>query len=733
MEKQGHVQMDSLFMQAFHYAPVGMAIVDMNIKVLQVNEAGCRLLGYTAEELTARTFFDYSCPDAEEDYSHIMQELRNGGRDSFQTEKRFLHKNGSIIWLYLGISFAKNSEIEPDFYIFQFKDITKHKQGEKKLQKICKEYELLTEHSLDMITKHLPNCEITYVSKACELLLDYEQAELTGKFPYHYIHPDDREMLKKYMASTMDKQAVHTLPYRIRRRDGEYGWFESTAKGILNEAGDVEEILAFTRDITKRKAAERKLKEREEYYKSLFEYHPDIIFSTDLQGNFTSANPNFEKFMGSPKEALMSKKFHFGLLTAPQHLQRIETSFLKAACGDVQRYEFDGIDKNGSLLTLDVLNIPIRVEGKVVGVYGVARNISERKQNENEIRSTKRQLESFIENNVDPVFIYNLEDKLVKINKAVEATYGWQSDELLGLALKDLPIFPKSDIEWVQRNADDLAKVLGNTFKGLEAKRIKKDGTAIHVSVSGFQIVNEKNEQIGRAIIHRDVTEAKMAEEILINSEKLSIAGQLAAGIAHEIRNPMTAIKGFIQLLTSEFTSRKDYFDIISSEIERIELIISELLLLSKPQEMKFHQANIVSVLSEIKLLLETQAILNNVEINFVSVAARIDIYCEVNQIKQVCINFIQNAIEAMPAGGKLTVEISQASEGEVLIRFIDQGCGIAPEMLQKLGEPFYTTKEHGTGLGFMVSKRIIENHGGRVHVRSELEKGTTIEVYLPR
>lgn len=183
-------------------------------------------------------------------------------------------------------------------------------------------------------------------------------------------------------------------------------------------------------------------------------------------------------------------------------------------------------------------------------------------------------------------------------------------------------------------------------------------------------------------------------------------------------------------MLKSQALENGIYYDIMLSEIDRIDLILGEMLLLAKPQIAHFQRKNVCSLLKEVVTLLEAQANMCNVQIVMKSAVDDIYVTCEEIQLKQVCINFIKNAIEAMPDGGELTIQLEVEKE-TVSIRFIDQGVGIPKDVLEKLGQPFLTTKEKGTGLGFMVSKKIIENHDGTVHVSSEEQKGTTIEIRL--
>lgn len=213
--------------------------------------------------------------------------------------------------------------------------------------------------------------------------------------------------------------------------------------------------------------------------------------------------------------------------------------------------------------------------------------------------------------------------------------------------------------------------------------------------------------------------------------EKQAAAGQLAAGIAHEIRNPITAIKGFLQLIKSEHHGEAMYFNVIDSEINRIEGILKELLVLAKPTKVQYQKLNIRLLLEQVLTIMESQVLLNNIWVEKRFDLKEETIYGDENQLKQVFINYIKNAIEAMPDGGVLLIECSQCPENRVLIRIIDQGKGIPLNIIDRIGEPFFTTKEHGTGLGMPVSYQIIEEHKGDINIISNTD-GTCIEVNLP-
>lgn len=250
--------------------------------------------------------------------------------------------------------------------------------------------------------------------------------------------------------------------------------------------------------------------------------------------------------------------------------------------------------------------------------------------------------------------------------------------------------------------------------------------------VMGFTlIINYEGEKAAIGIF-KDITELQMEEDRVMQSEKLTTAGQLAAGIAHEIRNPLTSINGFVKLLRSAERSNELYFEIIESELKRIELIVNELLVLSKPQSVHVSgPIDVFAIMEQIITLMKVQAALKNIEIIPHYPMAPVFVQGEVNQLKQVFINLLKNAMEAMNQGGTITLDIlHNAQEVQIIVQ--DEGIGMTQEQIQSLGQPFVTTKDTGTGLGLMITKNIIHNHGGTMNVESIPDHGTTFTIHLP-
>jgi PAS domain S-box-containing protein len=271
----------------------------------------------------------------------------------------------------------------------------------------------------------------------------------------------------------------------------------------------------------------------------------------------------------------------------------------------------------------------------------------------------------------------------------------------------------------------------GKVWKG-EICNKAKDGTLYWVDTTIIPFLNFDGKTYKHISIQYDITEQKKTEEMLLKSEKLSLVGELAAGLAHEIRNPLTTIKGLVQVLQETTADKKAlYSDIILTEIDRINYIVSEFMVLAKPHAVYFNECNLTDILKKVIYLLEAEANLKNVVIINDIANEDVTLHGEKNQLTQVFVNLFKNAMEALPNGGVIRVSTAVVND-KIKISIEDNGVGMSEEQVKRIGEPFYTTKAMGTGLGLMVSYKIIQNHKGSISVKSELNKGTTFDIMLP-
>ncbi|WP_433959738.1 ATP-binding protein [Cytobacillus horneckiae] len=301
-----------------------------------------------------------------------------------------------------------------------------------------------------------------------------------------------------------------------------------------------------------------------------------------------------------------------------------------------------------------------------------------------------------------------------------------QKEEMIGNGL--LEFLSTEYFETFNHMIEEIEQEGHSSFQ--EMMFFKMNGTTFEVELKGISIHYEHKSVI--YLILRSVEGKKKTEQFLMESEKLLIAGQLAAGIVHEVRNPLTSIKGFIQLSQSQYDEDKNrfYLNIIQTEIERIELILTELLTLTKPRNSHVESNDVEQLLQEVITLIDTQAIMNNIDIHITIKDKLPVIYCDKNQLKQVLINIIKNSIEAIINHGSITIE-GNIEGKHIHLCITDSGPGIPAHLLKRIEEPFFTTKENGTGLGLMICRQIIESHNGSMKIRSS-SKGTKIHILLP-
>ncbi|MFC3882398.1 PAS domain S-box protein [Bacillus songklensis] len=396
--------------------------------------------------------------------------------------------------------------------------------------------------------------------------------------------------------------------------------------------------------------------------------------------------------------------------------------------GELSRFEEHIPLPSGEIKIFDTIKVPLfNSNGSRQALVVIGRDITERKIAEKKLADSQQQYKSLFEYNPDLVYMVDLKGTITNLNPSFENVTGYQREEYIGKPI--LPLILEEDKEKVMESYYKLIDTGEPSLYEITIQH-KNKRKVILSCTSVPMIINDKI--IGIIGYCRDITVLRETEERLRKTEKLSIVGELAASVAHEIRNPLTSVKGFIQLLQQKNENDKTYHEIILTELDRINGIVSELLVLAKPQEITFKQSDAIQLLDNVKALLESQAHLHSVEMS-VYVSDDIPaIDCEPNQLKQVFINVIMNAIEASSHGGKVSIKVSKKDEENVLISVEDNGCGIPEDRLKRLGEPFYSYKEKGTGLGLTVCYKIIEAHRGEISFTSQLGTGTTVDIVIP-
>ncbi|MGG1675679.1 PAS domain S-box protein [Neobacillus sp. NRS-1170] len=452
----------------------------------------------------------------------------------------------------------------------------------------------------------------------------------------------------------------------------------------------------------------------------------DGICLVDMDNRFIRVNRMYTKIFGYTEEDIIGKRFTE--FPNPDIVVKIiEAVKLGKAFHNIVTQRFH---KDGSVLDIAVSYSPFRnSNGDIIAIMAIYRDVTEHLNTERELKRTRELYKLITENTSDMIKVYTKDKKILYASPSHEKGIGFTPEQLVGRNVDDI-IFPedKEYFETVVQNLIDTGE------PQLFEIRIKTgDNDVIFSETNISPIYNEQKEIDSFVAVGRNITDRVKNDDALRNLDRLSIIGQLAAGVAHEIRNPLTSLKGFSKLLksTSEKSKQENYLSIIMNELDRIDMIVNEFMSLAKPQAIQFEKENLIGILDSTINVLHPQALLHNVQIKKAYPLDDIELLCSPHQLKQVFVNFLKNAIESMPNGGNVHINIQKIEDKRVLVSFRDEGVGIDTELMGFLGTPFYTTKDKGIGLGLTVSNKIIQEHNGIMKIESQSGVGTIVKVEL--
>lgn len=346
------------------------------------------------------------------------------------------------------------------------------------------------------------------------------------------------------------------------------------------------------------------------------------------------------------------------------------------------------------------------------------------------------QLETFNRNIIQSLdsglLTIDLNGKINFFNRTAEKILNLNGEGGKDLSIYDL--FPRIN-DMIQATSKRKGQDVPLDYQRYETLFTNSSGKKIHLGFSISPLTNPEGGPIGHTLIFQDITKFKEMEEEMKRVDKMAAVGLLAAGMAHEIRNPLASLSGSIQMLKSELIldeSQKHLMDITLRESERLNALITDFLLFAHPPQTHKMPWEISKLLQEtIHLLSHSPAFHDRIRITYLPPQEQIKVRIDADQMKQVFWNLLMNAAQAMPSGGEIRVSIGKGKEW-ARISIADSGQGIPPEEKEKIFEPFFTTKEGGTGLGLSIVHKIIENHNGVIRVESDVGKGSTFTVFLP-
>ncbi|WP_203246041.1 PAS domain S-box protein [Sporosarcina beigongshangi] len=352
---------------------------------------------------------------------------------------------------------------------------------------------------------------------------------------------------------------------------------------------------------------------------------------------------------------------------------------------------------------------------------------SENKRMDTILMSKEGYLDLFFEHSEDAIVVFGLDQKIIKVNPAFEKIYGWKEIECIGQSPR---LFPPSEDAKVEERTKYVLQ--GQSFHLLRTKEMRKGGVVFDAELTITPVYNKQHEIVAMTFISRDITLRLQAEQLLIDTEKVKAIGEIAASVAHEVRNPLTSISGFIQIINNDSANPyRTYTDVIYSEINRIDLIVSEFLVLSKPNLKKSTAFFIEQTLRDVIVMFEPEFTQRSIVCSPNIPANTVTINSNEDGMKQVFINVLKNSSEAIGKNGDITITLTRQIDS-ISISILDNGPGMDQMTMDNLYKPFFTTKLEGTGLGMMISKKIIADQGGTMTVSSIVGEGTETVITLP-
>lgn len=342
----------------------------------------------------------------------------------------------------------------------------------------------------------------------------------------------------------------------------------------------------------------------------------------------------------------------------------------------------------------------------------------------------EKALAAMVESSYVAIIGTTVEGKIESWNKGAQYLYGYSKEEIKGKNISTLVSIEEGGESILPINKEILKS---DGFVRIERIGVNKEGKFIPISINISPILDENGELTSLVSVHRDISGKKELEKELIRLDRLNLLGEMAAGISHEIRNPLTTVRGFLQLLEKkkEYEKDREYFKVMIEELDRANYIITEFLSLGKKHVAEASEKNNLNdIIKALIPLIEADAIGSDtcVELDLGDIP---EISVNEKAIRQVILNLSRNGIEAMEGGGVLTIK-TYCSQEEVILAIKDNGKGIDPKIIDKLGTPFFTTKKQGTGLGLAICNSIINKHNGKITVESNC-KGTTFFVHFQK
>ncbi len=711
-------QSENQFRQFFTNAPVYCYLVSPGGEILDVNRAAIEALGYEKEQLVGERLQKLYAPESAPKAKELFESWQQTGRLENE-ELTVMTSRGERRTVLLSADAVRDASGRILHSISVQRDITERKRMEDELRESEDKFAKLFRNSPDAITlTSLKDGRMVEANDGVLRISGYNMDEIIGHTAVELGLWHDPAGRQRFTELLQKQGRVIDMEVDFRAKSGAIRNCLVSAEII--ELPDGKYILSVIRDITERKRIEEALQLRVQLLDNAF----DSVFACDTDGKIIYINDTACRSRGYTKEEMLEMNLRDTV--APEQAILVPGRIRKATEEGFIPFESEHIRKDGSTFPVEVRAGTVKV-GEETIILAVIRDITERKRAEEALNLRVTLLNSAN----DSITAADLAGNIVYANEAACRLRGYTTDEMLRLNFRDT-VTP-AQVGLVEERIKRVIKEGDITF---ESEHRRKDGSAFPVEMR-MHTVKVGNTSLILSV-SRDITERKQMEEQLMVTDRLASVGELAAGIAHELNNPLTGIIGYSELLQAKKLPKdiKDDLDVINREAKRTAQIVRNLLSFARQHPQEKQAVDVNKAIQQVLDLRAYEMRVHNIEVKTEFATDLPEITANGFQIQQVFLNIIINAEHFMiESHGRGTLTIStRRMDGFIQASLTDDGPGIGKDDLQHIFDPFFTTKEvgKGTGLGLSICHGIVTEHGGRIYAESKLGRGATFIVELP-
>ena len=729
-------------------SPLGITLETAERVIVWANDAMARNSGYNSKDLEGRSTRMFYASD--EEFARVGEiihnEVAHGGISV--TETKFLCRDGQIRDVQLTAAPVDGKDASAGM-VFVIADITERKRTETALQESEEKFRLLFERSADPILLMDGDTFVDCNEAAIRLMGYSSKEQLIGLRPWDISperQPDGRLSSEKgkELISETTRRGINRFEWMRRTLDGEEFWVEVSHTVIPTQG----RLLMYTmwRDIRERKHAEAELRESEERYRVAIESSNDGVALFRGPGLIYGNRRYFDMFgYDSLEEAQHVDRF---LVVHPDDRERLREYTARRLRGEPapSSYECKAIGKNGAIMHLEVSVARVTYRGEPTSL-AYLRDITERKRTEEALLQSEKKYRSIFDNAIEGIFQTTPDGRYLTVNPALAHMYGYDSPEEMMETVTDL-----QEQQYVVPEDRVRLKALYRQqgfVKNFETQLYTKSRDKVWISMNAHAVTDPEGNTLYYEGTAENVTERKSLQVQLLQAQKMEAIGTLAGGVAHDFNNILMALMGYANLLQMKMGQNdpsRVYVDQILASTAKAANITQSLLAFGRKQIMEMKPHKISTIVKDVEKLLR-RLMPEDIELT-IKLGDDATVKADMTQIDQVLINLATNARDAMPKGGKLTIETGRVVIDEefmrtygygkpdayALIMVTDTGMGMDEKTQEKLFEPFFTTKEpgKGTGLGLSIVYGIIKQHNGYINVSSRIGEGSTFLLYLP-